>query len=216
MKLSGNRRITAGFVIGLALVILFSLAGFRTGAQYSQTVNDIVHSNATQASIFELQTELDEAETGQRGYVITGNATFLQPYQAAINSINGTLSQLQGLVVGDANLTSGYQQLQPLIQDELSELKQVVSVRQTQGFAAAGAIVNTGLGNEYHAGDKSSLLRNERSHFRHPGPGGSNGVAAGSSENGLFVHRNRVRFGIDRAGGIRSQPEPLEGAGCAA
>jgi signal transduction histidine kinase len=149
MKLSGRRTVISGFAVGLALVLLFSLAAFRTSDQYTQTVNQLVHSNTTQENLLTLLSELDEAESGQRGYVITGNATFLQPYQAGIDSINGTLFELSGLVVGDANLTAGYLELQPLVHEKLAELKEAITDRQTQGFGAAEADINTGVGNEY-------------------------------------------------------------------
>jgi signal transduction histidine kinase len=149
MKLSGRRTVISGFAVGLALVLLFSLAAFRSSDEYTTTVNELVHSNTTQEDLLTLLSELDEAESGQRGYIITDNATYLQPYQAGIDSINGTLSELQGLVVGDANLTSEYLELQPLVHEKLTELQEVIIARQTQGFGAAEAIINTGVGNEY-------------------------------------------------------------------
>ncbi|MDA4118244.1 MAG: CHASE3 domain-containing protein [Thaumarchaeota archaeon] len=146
MKFSDKRFVIAGFIVGLALVILLSLETFQINNQYELTVNDIVNENAVQANLSGLLTELDNAESGQRGYVITGNASYLQPYQSAIDSINGTTNALRDLVGADSNLSSGFQQIRPLIQMKLLEMKKTIDLRQTQGFAAAQAEVNTNLG----------------------------------------------------------------------
>jgi signal transduction histidine kinase len=155
MKSPGRRTPTLLFVAGLAVFLLFSLVGFKIASQYEQTVSETQTGDNVRYDLSLLLTELDDAETGQRGYIITGNATYLQPYQDAIQSINGTESGLQGLIGGLGgsalvqNLTSQDLHLQFLTAEKLSELNQTLIARQTQGFAAAQALVNSNTGELY-------------------------------------------------------------------
>jgi signal transduction histidine kinase len=163
MKSRGRRTPTLLFIAGLAVFLLFSLVGFRIASQYEQTVSDTQTGDNVRYDLSQLLTELDDAETGQRGYIITGNATYLQPYQDAIESINGTESQLQGLIgsLGSSalvqNLTSQDLRLQSLAADKLTELNQTLVARQTQGFAAAQALVNSNTGEAYMDGIRSVI-----------------------------------------------------------
>lgn len=116
---------------------------------YTQTVNQLAHYNNVQVQISNLTIEVDDAETGQRGFLITGNASYLSPYTSALSSINSTDTALGRAVAGDVNLGSLYTALQPAISDKLSELNETILLRETRGFTAAQAEVNNNLGQTY-------------------------------------------------------------------
>ena len=145
----GQRRVVLGLIIGILFILFSALGTLVITGEYQQTVKELTHDNAVQSNISNLSIELDDAESGQRGYLITGNVTYLAPYQTALASINSTDSSLGSSITGDANLSTLYQQLQPLISQKLAELNETIELRQTEGFAAAQAVVNTNAGQEY-------------------------------------------------------------------
>lgn len=149
MKLFGQRRVTIGFVVGILFLIFTTFGTVTLATQYQQTVIGLRHYDSLQTTISGMLTDFLNAETGQRGYIITGNSTYLDPYYSALASIGQTNSSLKILSAGDSNLTAGYQELQPLIAEKLAELNETIFLRSTQGFAAAQAAVNTNVGQIY-------------------------------------------------------------------
>ena len=103
------------------------------------------------AVISDLQTALStlkDAETGQRGYVLTGDEDYLQPYDQALQRIPGKLQTLKA--DGDAgDLPAGdVARLLALSEKKMAELGNTVNVRRTAGLDPAAAIVKTGVGRQ--------------------------------------------------------------------
>jgi PAS domain S-box-containing protein len=88
---------------------------------------------------------LVDAETGQWGFLLTGEDRYLGPYNSAIESIPMELSQLGGLLALRPSESANVSRLSSLVNEKLSELSQTISLRQTQGMAAALDVV---LGDE--------------------------------------------------------------------
>jgi CHASE3 domain sensor protein len=146
MKTSVRRRISMGFFVSGVLLLLIVAADFRTTASYQQETNQLNTDRQIEDSASTLLTTMLNAETGQRGYIITGNLTYLAPYTAALQTVNGTYSQLGNLTERNSNLTAYYSQLQPLLSEKFHELNETIVTRQTQGFTAAQAIIDTNVG----------------------------------------------------------------------
>lgn len=92
-----------------------------------------------------LQGEVD-AETGQRGFLITGDARYLSPYSAGSAEIRRRFTQLQGLLTPTPANRLLLSQLQTLVDAKRAELAQTIELRKAHGFAAARAVVQTDLG----------------------------------------------------------------------
>jgi len=149
MKISSQRRVVIGFGLGLVFIVFITLGTYRTITQDQGFLNNVVQSGAAETNLNTLLAELETAESDQTGYVITGNSSYLQPYQNELASVNSTELAVQGAVVADANLTSQYQQLKQIVGLEVAELNNVIALRQNMGFAAAQATVNSGVGQRY-------------------------------------------------------------------
>jgi len=90
---------------------------------------------------------LVDAETGQRGYVITGKQDFLQPYRQARHDIPESMAALRELYAGEPDEERRLvASLQDDAEHKLAELDQTVSLRQSQGLAAVEPIVSAGEG----------------------------------------------------------------------
>ena len=94
-----------------------------------------------------LLSALKDAETGQRGFVITGDGRYLDPYESARSRLQGEIDRLRDL----KNVTVPIRELdaiQALVQTKLDELGEVIALRRSGGFEAAAARLQQGAGKE--------------------------------------------------------------------
>ena len=87
-----------------------------------------------------------DAETGQRGYVITGDPGYLAPFAQAVTNVKDELAALRRLTREDPDQQERLRHLEALVAEKLVELDQTIRARTDQGFDAAAHIVATDRG----------------------------------------------------------------------
>ena len=87
-----------------------------------------------------------DAETGQRGLLITGDDRCLAPYGVALIRIESRLTDLERLTRGTPDQLSHVEPLKTALESKLRELGQTIEVRRNQGFEAARQIVVSNRG----------------------------------------------------------------------
>jgi methyl-accepting chemotaxis protein len=141
-----GRRLAAGFgLAGLALLII-AITSYRATGGLVENNAMVSHSHQVQDQFAGLVSELKDAETGQRGYVITGEESYLTPYRAALAQVPATLQKVRQLTADNANQQQRLTALAPLIDAKLAELKQTIDLRRSEGFDAATKVVKTNAG----------------------------------------------------------------------
>jgi len=139
-------------VLPLVLGIVVSLAI----AVYSEFGNRRLESaNQQMATALEMQARLNEslalivdAETGQRGYLLTGREEYLAPYNAALPRLEVTVSRVREMLVtrGSPEERANFGRLNSLIGKKLAELEAAIALYQKDGPQAAQALLDTGIG----------------------------------------------------------------------
>jgi PAS domain S-box-containing protein len=139
---------------GLALILIpsvvlvgleiYQIAGNVPELRRSQdwVAHTIEVLNATQA----LERAVQDAERGQRGFLITGDAAYLDPYTKGVQEIPDILSKLKQLTADNPEQQSRWPILEHQIETKLDVLKRTIDARQNQGFDAARQIVETNVG----------------------------------------------------------------------
>ncbi|HEV8616067.1 MAG TPA: CHASE3 domain-containing protein [Methylomirabilota bacterium] len=89
---------------------------------------------------------LKDAETGQRGFLISGDASYLQPYETAVASLPRRLARLRELTADDPGQQKSLVALEALIPRKLDELSATIAARKRRGLDAAARIVLTDEG----------------------------------------------------------------------
>lgn len=140
----------ARLLIAFALVI-----GAFAGMAYIQyrTIENVLQDQQSRVArrliTIELQRLLTlaiDAETGQRGFVITGQDEYLEPYRRAQSGIPASIDILEKYLSDDPKQLRQVQEIERLQQAKLDELEESIRARKEQGFAAAQAIVLTNRG----------------------------------------------------------------------
>ncbi len=133
----------------VALLVVVNGTVFSLSVQALTARQDKVqHSQRVLTDLESMLSTLDEAETGQRGYLLTGDPTYLAPYTGAQQQVTPDLKALQNLVRDDPSQYQRAAMLVPLITSKINEMRQTVQLRQAGQTSAAMQIVNTNDGEQ--------------------------------------------------------------------
>jgi len=133
-------------IAGLLTVLVTTLS-FWAFRQIGATSKARQQANEVLSQADELLSELKDAETGQRGYLLTGNETFLEPYLAVREQLGEQLQALRRMAwIGNAK--QHLDTVAPLMDAKLAELARVVDLRRHQGMAVALAAISDGEGKQ--------------------------------------------------------------------
>ncbi len=127
------------------------IIGYIAHDQTSRVAADnawLVHSHVVREQLDEILNLLNTAETSARGYVITGNETYLEPYLAACPGIAEHIKQLGRLIADNPEQVRRLRELEPLVADKLDHIGHYILVRREKGLPAAAAIVSTQEGQQ--------------------------------------------------------------------
>ena len=144
----GNRAILAGFVLAMAILLFVGWKSYRGTTQLVEAAHWREHTYEVLNSLDNPVSLLTDAETGQRGYLLTGDETYLQPYRATINNIGLAIAELRNLTSDNPNQQKRVQALEPLVEKKLGELQRTIDLRKNGGVAAANKVVLEGSGKQ--------------------------------------------------------------------
>ena len=147
-KISLGRQLVAVLSVILLIQIAISILSYRSIIQLNLDIDWVMHTEEVQHNMHELLSSVKDAETGQRGFVITGHDSYLEPYNNALRDIDVILRDLRELTADNPNQQERLDRLEPLIGEKLTELKATIDARRSDGFEAAQTIVNTDAGKQ--------------------------------------------------------------------
>jgi methyl-accepting chemotaxis protein len=141
MRWNVGTKISVGFGITLAIFVIVGAVSYQGVTKQTEAASWVAHTREVQNQLTQLLSNLQDAETGQRGYVITGVESYLAPYADGSARAEENRRHLAELVSDNPRQQARADALGPLIADKLAELQQTVDVRRSRDFAAAQTIV---------------------------------------------------------------------------
>src|SRR6266852_2156641 len=141
-----GRKIAAGFALAFLMLAVIGAVAYRGISGLASTSQLVTHTHQVLEHIAEVLSLLKEAETGQRGYVITGDETFLEPYQTAVGSVHNVVKDLRQLTADNPNQQKRIDEAEPLIAGKLAELKQTIDLRRKGNLEDTTKVVRGGEG----------------------------------------------------------------------
>jgi signal transduction histidine kinase/CHASE3 domain sensor protein len=107
------------------------------------------HSHLVLATTKDLALALRDAETGQRGFLLTGSEEYLTPYEAALGRVGQLQAELRRLTADNSGQQARLDALAVAVRRKLQELAHTVQLRRDGGMQAALPVVRSNLGLEY-------------------------------------------------------------------
>ncbi|MCH8815353.1 MAG: CHASE3 domain-containing protein [Chloroflexi bacterium] len=146
MKLNISVKLFIGFGVALLILAVISFVAFRGIGGLVNNQGDVVHTYEVLEGLEKIVGNLKDAETGQRGFLITGEDRYLEPYNAGLANLQGEIDNVRELTIDNPAQTARIDDMQPFIDEKLAELADTIDLRKTEGFDAAQAVVLTDAG----------------------------------------------------------------------
>ena len=146
MRLTVEKKIVGGFIVMLAILLAIGFVSYRNTRKLIRDSNLVAHSHEVLDELEGTLSAIKDAETGQRGYIITGDEDYLKPYKAALPAINHRIERLRQLTASDPEHPRRLADLEQEIAVRLQLMAEVIELRKREGFAAAERAVSTGRG----------------------------------------------------------------------
>lgn len=134
-------RLTAGFAAAIAIMIAIGTVSFINTQALLDNSRMVDHTHEVLDQTEALTSALKDAETGQRGYVITGVDSYLEPYTASKDASQSAWEKARELTSDNAAQQERLAKLEPLIAEKYAEMQETIDVRDSDGFEAAQKVV---------------------------------------------------------------------------
>jgi methyl-accepting chemotaxis protein len=141
-----GKKIIIGFVVGLVALVLVGMLTFWTTTRTAEAMSAVKRTYEVRLELETLQSLVKDAETGQRGYLLTGKQRYLEPYKDAQSKLDRSLDRLSELTRSDPTQQQRIGELKPLLDDKLAELRETIELHDKQDKAAALKVVETDRG----------------------------------------------------------------------
>lgn len=99
----------------------------------------VVHTHEVIETTKDVLIGLDDAETGQRGYLLSGDRRYLDPYDKALERLSGMRATLARQVSDNTDQGARLARLAVLIDTKLEELQDSIALHDSEGFDSARA-----------------------------------------------------------------------------
>ena len=142
------KKVTLGLVAASAVLVLVAVLSYVSLLNNSADRRWVTHTYQVLEKLDAVRTNMTDAETGERGYILTGDDSFLSPYENGLSQIQRNLQELRALTLDNPNQQRALDQLAPIVVARLEELEERIQVRRRQGLAAGATAVREGAGKD--------------------------------------------------------------------
>jgi signal transduction histidine kinase/CheY-like chemotaxis protein/CHASE3 domain sensor protein/HAMP domain-containing protein len=131
MKATFKRNLLIGFGLSLLLLVVSSVASFFSIRNLLQSAYWVDHTNVVILRLENTLSFMKDAETGQRGYLLTGDEEFLGPYRGAADSVMANLQSLKELTGDNPEQQAEIEKLRSLMASRQGLLETSIKARRT-------------------------------------------------------------------------------------
>jgi PAS domain S-box-containing protein len=120
--------VIGGFAILLAILVADAYVTKRQLDQQIETGLWVTHTRQVQLQISDVESLLKDAETGQRGFLYTGDDQYLGPYNQALAKVDSHINALAELTSDNPRQQSAVADLRGLVRTKLDELASTIAL----------------------------------------------------------------------------------------
>ena len=138
MRLTVGRKIGVAFGSCLVIIVSTGVVSYRNTRHLIDTTNWVSHTYEVLDNLQTVLTKIITVESEVRGYIVTGQEHYLIPTDGEQRIAREALKRCRTLTVDNPLQQRRLDVLEPLIEDKLTLIRELVEVRRNKGIAAAG------------------------------------------------------------------------------
>lgn len=146
MKWNVGTKIGVGFGLALAIFVIVGVVAYGATTQLVEASEWRKHTYEVLAQLAELDSQLHETEAGQRSYLLTSDADYLERYRNAAGAIDSSLHKLRELTRDNPRQQQRLEALDKAFDSRLSYAQETIDVFREKGLEASLERVKTGKG----------------------------------------------------------------------
>jgi methyl-accepting chemotaxis protein len=146
MKWNVRSKIGLGFGLVVVISLIVGIISYQSTTQLvaaselRKHTYDVLHNLENTFSL------LKDLQRGQRGYTITGDEGYLEPYESALDQIAPAVKELRTLTADNSRQQQRLDMLEPLIEELIAHNKEAVDIRRNKGLNESIKLAKTGRG----------------------------------------------------------------------
>ena len=162
MKWTIGNKISGLIAFAIAMFIILGIISLLMSNKLKTSIGLNMHTYEVLQNQEQILSLLMDAETGQRGYIITGEERYLEPYNLAVKDVFTKINDVLELTKENANQQQRLSTLKSLVTDKFTELNQTIETRKIKGFDAALQIIITDKGKKIMDDIRSVIAESEK------------------------------------------------------
>jgi CHASE3 domain sensor protein len=143
-----GQKLAGAFAVAALTLTIIAGFGYMSTARLIDNNHRVEQSHEVRLSLSEMLLVMVDAETGQRGFVVTGDEAFLEPYRSAIAVVDQSFARLRKLTADNPAQQQRLDLARPLIDKKLTELDYAIGLRRAKGFTVAAGYLAKGAGKQ--------------------------------------------------------------------
>ena len=130
MRWTIGAKIGSGFALALLILLIIGTTAYVSTTCLVETADAVAHTHEVLQKLEELLSDLKDAETGQRGFLITGDENYLMPYDAGVIRIDAAYRDIIELTRGNPLQQRRLEALSAPLQARVAALKEAIELRR--------------------------------------------------------------------------------------
>jgi PAS domain S-box-containing protein len=218
--LSTERKVQGGFALALVCLGIIGVVSYLSVVQMREDAARIVHTHKVIIRLELLFSTMIDSQNSHRGFAVTGDESYLEPYLHAVQTANADVRQLRELTADNPAQQRQVDVLAPVVAEQMLYSREVIEARRNQGFEAARSLIVGGKGkgrldriratlDEMKVAEET-LLKERELRARHTATVTQSVIIGGSLFAFAFVGLSLVVIQRDFAGRRRAEQALLE------
>ena len=141
-----GRKLGLGFAMAAAILLIVAGFGYRTTQSLIENDRWVSHTQQVRRELAQLLALATDAETSQRGYLLTGERDFTVTFEASAQRLVPVFDGLRKLTADNPKQQSRLDAMKPVLDSRMTTMKRVIARRDADGLEVAAKLIAGGEG----------------------------------------------------------------------
>lgn len=134
MNWTFGKKLALGFAVAILTILVIGISGHRANASLIESDHWVSHTAEVKRNLTQILSAMKDAETAQRGFLLTGDERFLEPYRGALGEVERSQAAARRLTSDNNLQQQRLNALAPVLASRLAHLAEVIEQRKRSGL----------------------------------------------------------------------------------